>query len=73
MDEVYHWSLRWLEADTAIGSDTHALAAHLARMVELDETTTQRFKTGLAGADQSTAARFFVVEAKLWVKLGARR
>ncbi|MFT5683651.1 MAG: hypothetical protein ACI8RZ_004583 [Myxococcota bacterium] len=71
-EAVYRWSCRWLDSTTS--ADTAgvraALAAHQARMVDLQETVTTQVQQGTAPASGLAAARYYVAEAAVWVERG---
>jgi hypothetical protein len=71
LDEVYVWSVRWLDAlrerDAADKSTLGADAdAHLARMKTLEANVAKRVSAGLEPTSDQSAAAFYRAEAQLW-------
>ena len=75
VEDVARWSLRWLDAslDGATGRVvTTALAAHAARMKDLDDKAIAASNTGRTYAADADAATYYRLEADLWVARGKR-
>jgi len=68
-EEVYTWSVRWLNAqrDMSDKKDDHiaALEGHFKRMKELQEKVTDLRE--LLPAVETPAAAWYVAEAELWL------
>ncbi len=75
-EEVYQWSIRWLQAERDIrpkGTDRlAALEAHLKRMTELDKTTGQLNKDILPNLARFET-EWYVLEARLWSEQAKER
>ena len=75
VEDVARWSLRWLDAslDGATGrAVTTALAAHAARMKDLDDKAIAASNTGRTYTADADAAAYYRLEADLWVARGKR-
>ena len=71
IDEVYTWSVHWLDADLAGASRAarkRAFADHLARMTELRAAAQKLTRQGLLRATGALKADYFVAEAEAWSK-----
>jgi hypothetical protein len=69
-EEVYRWSQRWMQAETARApgvAATHA-KAHLERMQALDATVQQGIASGMSPASAGAAVRYYVAEARAAVE-----
>jgi hypothetical protein len=70
LDEVYTWSVRWLDAqrDQPVRGRalTAALADHLTRMTDLAAEVDRRVKAGSATQADAAATAYYVAEAALW-------
>jgi hypothetical protein len=70
LEPVYHWSVRWLQAERAVArTDAERLQAagrHRQRMDQLVSLVGARVTTGLASAADAAAAAYYSVEAELW-------
>ena len=71
LEEVYRWSIRWLQAERDLSrkeSDHHAaLEAHLKRMTDLQNWVIALNRELLADKDK-LAAEWYVLEARLWLE-----
>jgi hypothetical protein len=71
-EKVYVWSRRVLEGERDRGAKkadhAAALEAHLGRMKELREMTTQRYRAGQLAYAEVLGTEFYVKEAELWVE-----
>jgi hypothetical protein len=68
LDEVYVWSIRWLESERA-SSPSRAPAAtraHLDRMLALQADVRSRVAAGLATPAAEAACEYYVAEARVW-------
>ncbi len=75
IDEVYTWSVHWLDADLAGASKAarkRAFADHRTRMIALRSAAVKMTQQGLLRATASLKADFFVAEAEAWSKKLAR-
>ena len=68
-DRLYYWSFRCLDAERSGDSPLGAYEAHLARMRRLESDLATRAAAGLARADETAQARFYVCEAEYWLGL----
>jgi hypothetical protein len=70
-EEVYSWSVRWLNAQRDLSDKKEeqiaALEAHLQRMKELQQDVTRMQKAGLLTSLEVPAAEFRRAEAELWL------
>jgi hypothetical protein len=66
LDDVYVWSVRFMQADRAVNGDNAAMQAHAARMTALDAAVQKRVQTGMAPRSDELALRFYVAEARVW-------
>jgi hypothetical protein len=70
-DQVYRWSIRWLQADRDLSpkgpGDVAALEAHLKRMIELQERV-EVLNRELLPNTQKLEAEWYVLEARLWLE-----
>lgn len=77
VDEVYTWSVRWLDAQRDAPLKGRALAdaaaAHLERMKALEQRVTAQIDAGGASATIKPALRYYVVQAERWVKRKGKR
>lgn len=65
-EEVYRWSWRWMQAETARApgvAATHA-KAHLERMQALDAAVRQGITAGMTPAAAGAAVRYYLAEAR---------
>jgi hypothetical protein len=68
---VYQWSRRWLDARISIGGASGVRAAveeHLTRMKALEKLVQDRRERGVAALHEVPAARFYRLEAELWMR-----
>jgi len=75
IDEVYTWSVHWLDAELAGASKAarkSASAAHLSRMTNLRTAAVEMTQKGLLPATDPLKADYFVAEAEAWQKARAR-
>jgi hypothetical protein len=70
-EEVYTWSVRWLNAqrDMSDKKDNHiaALEGHFKRMKELQQRVTKLREGGLVSSVEPAAAAWYLAEAELWL------
>jgi hypothetical protein len=70
-EEVYTWSIRWLNARRNMngkkGDHNAALEDHFKRMKELQQRVTKLREGGLVSALEPSAAAWYVAEAELWL------
>lgn len=70
-EDVYTWSVRWLNAQRDLSSKTadhlSALSEHLKRMQELAQVTAAFTKAGQGSPLSSPAAEFYLREAESWL------
>src|SRR5262245_28391073 len=70
-EEVYTWSVRWLNAqrDMSGKKEDHsaALKDHLKRMKELQQRVTKLREGGLVSSVEPSAAAWYLAEAELWL------
>jgi hypothetical protein len=70
-ESIYVWSRRWLEAEQALATDKAgrlaALQAHLDRMNKWEATKTEQRKQGFVAAYEVPQARFYRLEAEIWL------
>jgi len=70
-ESIYLWSRRWLEAEQALATDKAgrlaALQAHLDRMRKWEATKTEQRKQGFVAAYEVPQARFYRLEAEIWL------
>jgi hypothetical protein len=70
-EKLYLWSRRWMEAEQAVAAEkagrVAALQAHLARMKKLEANFEERRKNGTAPAYEVPQARFYRLEAEMWL------
>jgi multidrug efflux pump subunit AcrA (membrane-fusion protein) len=73
-EDVYAWSVRWLNAERNMGGKNDdrppALEAHLRRMKELQQRVTEMSRSGLLSPPDASAVEFYRVEAELWLARG---
>jgi len=71
LEDVYSWSVRWLNAQRDLSSNKKdhlsALGEHLKRMQELAQVAGAFTKTGQGSPLDSPAADFYLREAELWL------
>lgn len=76
-DDIYTWSVRWLDAQRDLPLKGKALAAaasaHLERMKTLAERTRVKVDAGAVSALDAVATVFYVREAERWVKRKGKR
>ncbi len=75
IDEVYTWSVHWLDAELAGASKAarkKAFAAHRSRMTDLRTTAVEMTQKGLLRASAPLKADYFVAEADAWHKARTR-
>jgi hypothetical protein len=67
-EEVYVWSVRWLNAERLASPDRAqaALMGHLSRMTTLEAEVRARVATGAAPASAEAACAYYVAEARAW-------
>ncbi|MBN8613451.1 MAG: hypothetical protein J0L92_22850 [Deltaproteobacteria bacterium] len=67
-EEVYVWSVRWLDAERLAAPDRAqaAVMAHLSRMTTLEAEVRARVATGSAPASAEAACAYYVAEARAW-------
>jgi hypothetical protein len=77
VDEVYVWSVRWLDAQRELPLKGRALAAaaaaHLARMKDLGERTRAAVAEGRSPAHDVTATTYYLRQAERWVARKGKR
>ncbi len=77
VDDVYTWSVRWLDAQRDQPLKGKALvaaaAAHLDRMTALEAEVTAAVAAGRASSYDLAAARYYRAEAELWVERKGKR
>ncbi len=70
-DQVYRWSIRWLQAEQDLSPKgpgrLAALEAHLKRMIELEKRV-EMLNRNLLPNTQKLEAEWFVLEARLWLE-----
>ncbi len=70
-EDVYIWSVRWLNAQLELNSKKDdriaALEGHLERMKALQTRVTEMYKAGLASSLEVAAVEFHRVQAQLWL------
>jgi hypothetical protein len=70
-DQVYRWSIRWLQAEHALSpkgpGHLAALEAHLKRMIELEKRV-EVLNRDLLPNTQKLEAEWYVLEARLWLE-----
>jgi hypothetical protein len=70
-DNVYLWSVRWLEAQRAVSVQkadrVAACEAHLARMKKLAEMVDKVVQAGGLQGFQAFGTKFFRAEAEVWL------
>lgn len=73
-EDLYRWSVRWLDAelDAHPTAAAKALADHQKRMNDVYAIEQARAKASLAGPNDVEMARYFKLEADLWVARGKR-
>ena len=72
LDEVYRWSIRWLEAARRHQPSSARAAAqsHLARMREVCNAADRMVHQGTLPPSETTACRYYLAEAQVWVTSG---
>ncbi len=65
IENVYRWSVRWLESQRDSAAKP-AAQDHLKRMQALETAAKARASSGMATADEATAAEYFRAEAQVW-------
>jgi hypothetical protein len=74
VEELYQWSVRWLEGelDLAAGAAERAAAlkAHLDRMREVEKMAANLAKAGQGRESDAAAGRYFRAQGELWVARG---
>jgi HlyD family secretion protein len=72
-EDVYTWSVRWLNAERGWIIDAKyrmaALKSHAKRMKDLQLRVTEMYKGGLVPLLDVTAAEFYRAEAEVWLSL----
>jgi RND family efflux transporter MFP subunit len=70
-EEVYTWSIRWLNAQREASGNKDdrvaALEAHVKRMKDLQQRVTEMVRSGLLSALDASAVGFYRAEADLWL------
>ncbi len=66
LDDVYVWSVRFMQADRSVNGDSAAVQAHTARMSSLDSSVQKRVQSGMAPRSDELAARYYLAEARVW-------
>jgi hypothetical protein len=70
-DQVYRWSIRWLQAEHDLSpkgpGHLAALEAHLKRMIELSKRV-EMLNRELLPNTQKLEAEWYVLEARLWLE-----
>jgi RNA polymerase sigma factor (sigma-70 family) len=70
-EEVYIWSVRWLQAEREVNpkgaEQVAALEAHLKRMTDLEKKVNNMIGPGLLPKGAQVDAEWYRVEAQLWV------
>jgi hypothetical protein len=72
LDDVYAWSVRWLDAELepTVGADTdQALKDHAQRMHDLEAAVIAQSKRGTASSVDVELARYYRVDADFRVQL----
>lgn len=76
VEELYLWSIRWLDAEFDLAADaaakTTALKAHLERMKQVEKICVAFAKTGQGRQADAAAGRYYRTQAELWVTRGRR-
>jgi outer membrane protein TolC len=70
-EQVYGWSVRWLDAQRGAGGEkadrVKALEDHVKRMKNLQRHVEQMYKGGLVPRLEVAGAQFYLTEAELWL------
>jgi hypothetical protein len=70
-EQVYQWSVRWLEAQRDLSGtkagQLAALEAHQTRMQRLERRVAAMVKAGQGRQSEGTAAEYYRLEADLWL------
>lgn len=68
-EDLYLWSKRWMTAerdlDPAAAEAAKAVKAHVERMEQLEALTKSRHEAGRAHGGAVTAAKYYLIEARL--------
>jgi len=74
-EQVYIWSLRWLDARCAAqpGETSSALTEHRDRMESLRDKARELIDAGMIPVGTRHALDYYVSEAEFWVARGERR
>jgi RNA polymerase sigma factor (sigma-70 family) len=69
-EPIYTWSKRWLEAVAALNDETREIAIeqHSKRMEKLEIDAVKREAVGQVTKQEVASARYYVAEAKKWLK-----
>ena len=73
-EQVYIWSLRWLDARCAAqpGETSSALTEHRDRMESLRDKTRELIDAGVVPSGARHALDYYLAEAEVWVARGER-
>jgi hypothetical protein len=70
-EQVYGWSVRWLEAQRGAGGEKaehiKALEDHLNRMKDLQRQVERMYTGGLVPRLEVAGTQFYLTEAELWL------
>lgn len=76
VEDVYHWSVRWLESELSVSEGDAArqktFAAHTTRMRALHTWVKGQVLQGQRPQMDATATHYFLLEAQAWQRQGAR-
>ena len=67
LDDLYLWSVRFMQADRAVHGDSAAAQAHSARMTALESVVQKRVQSGMAGRNEELAIHYYTAEARVWL------
>jgi len=71
-EDVYRWSVRWLEAERALATEKaqHVAAcdAHFDRMRRLEKLVRDNFRVRVTTITVVSAAEYYATEAELWLE-----
>jgi hypothetical protein len=67
VEDVYHWSMRVKDAESARGNKKKPIADHISRMKALNERAEALHKQGSKGGELATveATKYYLIEARL--------
>lgn len=66
LDDVYVWSVRFMQADRAVHGDSAAVQGHVARMAGLESTVQKRVQSGMVSRSDELAMQFYIAEGRVW-------